>query len=473
MPARRPSRGDDGERDDRRARRDRAGRTSRVVRRHPRHRHRRRDGRRDAQPRVRAVLHDEAGGGRVRARPLERLRHGRAERRVRAARDGGRRRRDVLALPPGRGRAGRGRGADDPARGGRGDRPRPHRADLEERRLRRAHGRRRRRSARALREHRGEIDGVVTDIVMPGLGGRGLARQIRERTPTCRSSSSRATTRRRPRHCSSAAALRSCRSRSRSTSCRDDRPARRRGAAAPAPARTERPPTCVLADDHPAVLDSVSRFLESRGVRVAQARDGEAALATIRAVQPDVAILDVAMSPLSGIDVARQVADVSPETKVILYTGHNDRGLLDRALEAGARGFVLKEGALESLEEAVRIVADGGTWVDPGSRVRSRHRQTVSNLPPLTPREREILGLVADGLTNDKVAATLDDLARDGAVARAARDGEARSGHEDGGRRNGTPSLAHLVRPTAAAERCGCRASARPTCRRAPSPARR
>ena len=155
------------------------------------------------------------------------------------------------------------------------------------------------------------------------------------------------------------------------------------------------------------MLDSVSRFLESRGVRVAQARDGEAALATIQAVQPDVAILDVAMSPLSGIDVARRVADVSPETKVILYTGHNDRGLLDRALEAGARGFVLKEGALESLEEAVRVVADGGTWVDPGLARAVASPATVSTLPPLTPREREILGLVADGLTNDKVAATL------------------------------------------------------------------
>jgi DNA-binding NarL/FixJ family response regulator len=177
--------------------------------------------------------------------------------------------------------------------------------------------------------------------------------------------------------------------------------------APPATVPRDRPPTCVLADDHPAVLDSVSRFLESRGVRVAQARDGEAALATIQAIQPDVAIVDVAMAPLSGIDVARRVPDMSPETRVILYTGHNDRGLLDRALDAGARGFVLKEGSLESLEEAVRVVADGGTWVDPGLARAVASPANVSNLPPLTPREREILNLVADGLTNDKVAAAL------------------------------------------------------------------
>ena len=76
---------------------------------------------------------------------------------------------------------------------------------------------------------------------------------------------------------------------------------------------------------------------------------------------------------------------------MILYTGHNDRGLLDRALEAGARGFVLKEGSLESLEEAVRTVADGGTWVDSGLATAVASPATVSALPPLTPREREIL----------------------------------------------------------------------------------
>jgi DNA-binding NarL/FixJ family response regulator len=113
------------------------------------------------------------------------------------------------------------------------------------------------------------------------------------------------------------------------------------------------------------------------------------------------------MAPVSGIDVARQVGDVSPRTKVILYTGHNDRGVLDRGLEAGARGFVLKEGALESLEEAVRTVADGGTWVDSRLASAVASPETVSSLPPLTPREREILSLVANGLTNDKVATTL------------------------------------------------------------------
>ena len=245
---------------------------------------------------------------------------------------------------------------------------------------------------------------------MPGLGGRGLAREIREldadlpivfmsghheETPETLQLGGGAALLQKP---FSLAELIETVGRL----VGDEQPRRRRSTVP-----RERPPTCVLADDHPAVLDSVSRFLESRGVRVAQARDGEAALATIQAIQPDVAIVDVAMTPLSGIDVARRVQDVSPATSVILYTGHNDRGLLDRALDAGARGFVLKEGSLESLEEAVRAVADGGTWVDPGLAPRSLHRRTCRTLPPLTPREREILSLVANGLTNDKVATAL------------------------------------------------------------------
>jgi two-component system, cell cycle sensor histidine kinase and response regulator CckA len=256
-------------------------------------------------------------------------------------------------------------------------------------------------------EHRDDIDGVVTDIVMPGLGGRGLARQIREHDaelPIVFISGHHEETPETLQLGTGAALLQ----KPFSVDALVDAVGRLVGAhPAPAPVEHKREPTCVLADDHPAVLDSVSRFLEAKGVRVSQARNGDEALATIRATQPDVAILDVAMSPTSGIDVARRVADVSPKTKVILYTGHNDLGLLDRALDAGARGFVLKEGTLESLEEAVRTVAGGGTWVDSRLATAVASPETVSSLPPLTPREREILGLVANGLTNDKVAASL------------------------------------------------------------------
>ncbi|MGZ4334782.1 MAG: PAS domain S-box protein [Gaiellaceae bacterium] len=257
-------------------------------------------------------------------------------------------------------------------------------------------------------KHQNEIAAVVTDIVMPHLSGRGLARQIRNRDaelPIVFISGHHDETSETLQLGSAAALLQKPFSQAALVEAIGQLVGGRRPSAAPV--ERERVLTCVVADDHPAVLDSVSRFLESRQIRVAQARDGEEALATIASVLPDVAVVDVAMTPLSGIDVARRLRETSPDTPVVLYTGHNDRALLDQALDAGARGFVLKEAALTSLEEAVRTVAQGGTWVDPGLASTIASPTTVLSLPPLTPREREILGLVADGLTNDKVAAML------------------------------------------------------------------
>jgi DNA-binding NarL/FixJ family response regulator len=91
----------------------------------------------------------------------------------------------------------------------------------------------------------------------------------------------------------------------------------------------------------------------------------------------------------------------------VLYTGHRDRALLDKALEVGASGFVLKEAALYRLLEALRIVADGGVYVDPELSAALASSRTVAALSPLTPREREILLLLADGMTNERAASTL------------------------------------------------------------------
>ena len=161
--------------------------------------------------------------------------------------------------------------------------------------------------------------------------------------------------------------------------------------------------TVVVADDHPAVLDSVARFLVAHGLRVDQAGDGVEAVRLILSERPDVAVVDVAMQP-SGIEVAEAVRDASPDTRVLLYTGHNDRTLVDRGLAAGARGVVLKEAPLSSLEEAIRVVAQGGTYVDPRLAAAV---ESAAPLPTLTPREQEVLRLVASGLTNDKVGAEL------------------------------------------------------------------
>jgi DNA-binding NarL/FixJ family response regulator len=166
--------------------------------------------------------------------------------------------------------------------------------------------------------------------------------------------------------------------------------------------------TCLVADDHPAVLDAVSRFLESHGIEVvARVSRGDDALSGIEALRPSIALLDVGMEPEGGIEVARRAAEASPESRVVLYTGHRDSALLEKALDAGARGFVLKEAPLSELVRALGVVASGGTYVDPELSGAFVSAQAVESLSPLTPREREVLGLLAEGMTNEKAGSAL------------------------------------------------------------------
>jgi DNA-binding NarL/FixJ family response regulator len=165
--------------------------------------------------------------------------------------------------------------------------------------------------------------------------------------------------------------------------------------------------TCVVADDHPAMLAAVAEILERNGVDVVgRAGDGERALALIVELHPQVALVDVQMPRKSGIEVAVAAAAASPETAIVFYTAFGDRALLSEALDAGARGFVLKEAPLPDLVRAVQRVAGGETYVDPvlaGVLVNAQ----MAKVPELTQREREVLRLLADGLTNEEIGKSL------------------------------------------------------------------
>jgi DNA-binding NarL/FixJ family response regulator len=165
--------------------------------------------------------------------------------------------------------------------------------------------------------------------------------------------------------------------------------------------------TCVIADDHPAMLEAVTDVLESAGVKVlARARDGDETMRRIEADHPDVALVDLRMPRVSGIEVARRAGRSAPETAVILYTAYGDRALLTEAIDAGARGFVLKEAPLVDLVRAVEIVGRGGTYVDPvlAGILASSHAASV---PALTQRERDVLRLLADGHSNEEIGKRL------------------------------------------------------------------
>jgi DNA-binding NarL/FixJ family response regulator len=167
------------------------------------------------------------------------------------------------------------------------------------------------------------------------------------------------------------------------------------------------PVRAVVADDHPAVLRSVCDILIDAGVDVVgRASNGEEAAAKIEATRPTVAVVDVRMPRMTGIEVAAHVSRTTPDTAVILYTAYGDRALLSEALDAGVRGFVLKEAPLQDLTRAVEMVAGGAVYVDPvlAGVLASAESE---RLPQLTKREREVLRLLADGLTNEEIGKRL------------------------------------------------------------------
>jgi DNA-binding NarL/FixJ family response regulator len=156
------------------------------------------------------------------------------------------------------------------------------------------------------------------------------------------------------------------------------------------------------------MLAAVTEILTAHGIEiVGRAADGEDALAQIEATKPRVAVVDVRMPRLSGLELAKRASVSSPDTVVVLYTAYGDRALLSEALDAGVRGFVLKEAPLSDLVRAVERVAAGDAYVDPvlaGVLVSS---QATDSLPSLTQRERDVLRLLADGLSNDEIGKRL------------------------------------------------------------------
>ncbi len=165
--------------------------------------------------------------------------------------------------------------------------------------------------------------------------------------------------------------------------------------------------SCVVADDHPAVLDSVCRYLQQNGLEiVGRAFEGVGALDEIERARPDVALVDMRMPGLSGTEITRRAVQRAPSTGIVLYTGHGDDQFLTEALDAGARGVVLKEAPLADLVRAVRMVATGQTYVDPGLAgtlaVPELQRRVA-----LTQREREVLRLLADGFATDEIGRRL------------------------------------------------------------------
>jgi two-component system response regulator NreC len=167
----------------------------------------------------------------------------------------------------------------------------------------------------------------------------------------------------------------------------------------------------VLADDHALVRQGLKALLEREGFQVAgEASDGQEVVRLVSNLRPDVAILDIGMPILNGIDAARELQKSSPRTKTILLTRHDEDQYVTEALRGGVKGYVLKNQAATDLVHAIREVSRGGIYLSPNiSRTVVEALVSKSELPadPLTSRERQVLQLVGEGKSSKEVATLL------------------------------------------------------------------
>jgi DNA-binding NarL/FixJ family response regulator len=169
----------------------------------------------------------------------------------------------------------------------------------------------------------------------------------------------------------------------------------------------------VIADDHGIVRSGLKMLIDRQSDMqvVAEAGDGVAALEHTQAQRPHVAVLDVSMPRMTGLQAAREIRSHVPDTRVLLLSMHDDERYFLEGLEAGAAGYVLKRAADTDLIGAVRTVAGGRTFLSDDAQ-RTLMDEWLENGSPepddrLTPRELEVVKLIAEAFTNRQIAATL------------------------------------------------------------------
>lgn len=175
------------------------------------------------------------------------------------------------------------------------------------------------------------------------------------------------------------------------------------------------PVRIALVDDHPVVLAGIRALLQGMPEveLVGEANTGATGLKAICDCSPDIAVIDLSLPDISGMELARQIRRQCPHVKVIALTVHEDRAYVHPVLEAGAKGYLLKRSAADELLRAIRAVNQGDIYLDPTiaeKAVVAAPALAASNEDSgeLSPREEDVLRLVAQGFSNKQIAGQLE-----------------------------------------------------------------
>jgi DNA-binding NarL/FixJ family response regulator len=172
----------------------------------------------------------------------------------------------------------------------------------------------------------------------------------------------------------------------------------------------------LLADDHPVITKGIPALLkEATDIEiVGTASTGREAKARVETLNPDIAILDIEMPEIKGIELAQWITNHHPQVRIIAYSQHDDYEHIDAMLKAGAGGYVLKDAPIDSLLEAIREVHKGRHYYSPrvsNAIVKEKYQaesKTKGPFTPLTPREIDVLKYLSHGLENSEIATTLN-----------------------------------------------------------------
>jgi DNA-binding NarL/FixJ family response regulator len=172
----------------------------------------------------------------------------------------------------------------------------------------------------------------------------------------------------------------------------------------------------LIADDHTVLREALVTTLRGSGdcVVVAEAGDGVAAIEQAHVFKPDVAVVDISMPRLNGMEVVRRLTAELPRTRVLVLTMHEEEEYVLQVVRAGASGYLVKHAATSELLDAIRAIAGGSVWFGPyatrviAEQLQQPNRVTADPYGALSPREREVLHLVVDGLTIKEIAQRLE-----------------------------------------------------------------